>query len=293
MKETFYFQHDYNARHDPKLLNIRAKYGLAGIGAFWCLIETLYEQGGKVSVKNIVGITNDLQAESEMIESIINDFDLFQVNGEFIQSNSVTKRIEERKSKSESQKAKVQKRWNNSKNQDNNKFGTNSVLPNENSVLPNNTNKGKEKKEKEIYNNSFIDIKESETQVSPKVDLKKVIDLYHSNCPSYPRILKLSDNRKRKIEIRFLDEMKGDWALLESVFEKMEASKFLRGDNSRGWKATFDWLFSNEKNWVKVAEGNYDNRIGNTTNNREDDEKRREQEFLQHIAEKLSRSDVP
>lgn len=293
MKETFYFQHDYNARHDPKLLNIRAKYGLAGIGAFWCLIETLYEQGGKVSVKNIVGITNDLQAESEMIESIINDFDLFQVNGEFIQSNSVTKRIEERKSKSESQKAKVQKRWNNSKNQDNNKFGTNSVLPNKNSVLPNNTNKGKEKKEKEIYNNSFIDIKESETQVSPRVDLKKIIDLYHSNCPSYPRILKLSDNRKRKIEIRFLDEMKGDWALLESVFEKMEASKFLRGDNSRGWKATFDWLFSNEKNWVKVAEGNYDNRIGNTTNNREDDEKRREQEFLQHIAEKLSRSDVP
>ena len=85
--------------------------------------------------------------------------------------------------------------------------------------------------------------------------------------------------------------MKGDWALLESIFEKMEDSKFLRGDNSRGWKATFDWLFSNEKNWVKVAEGNYDNRIGNTTNNKEDYEKRREQEFLQHIAEKLSRSD--
>ena len=157
--------------------------------------------------------------------------------------------------------------------------------------ISNKVKKSKVNKSKEENNNSFLDRKESEPQVSPRVDFKKVIDLYHSNCPSYPRILKLSDNRKRKIEIRFLDEMKGDWALLESIFEKMEDSKFLRGDNSRGWKATFDWLFSNEKNWVKVAEGNYDNRIGNTTNNKEDYEKRREQEFLQHIAEKLSRSD--
>ena len=40
---------------------------------------------------------------------------------------------------------------------------------------------------------------------------------------------------------------------------KMQASHFLRGDNKRGWKASFDWLFENDKNWVKVYEGNYDN----------------------------------
>ena len=109
-------------------------------------------------------------------------------------------------------------------------------------------------------NNIYSCKQESETGVSPKVDFDKIINLYHSICKSYPRILKLSDNRKRKVEIRFVDEMKCDFTLLETVFRKMEESKFLRGDNPRGWKATFDWLFTNDKNWLKVAEGNYDNR---------------------------------
>ena len=37
----------------------------------------------------------------------------------------------------------------------------------------------------------------------------------------------------------------------------MQASSFLKGDNDRGWKASFDWIFENNKNWVKVFEGNY------------------------------------
>lgn len=115
---------------------------------------------------------------------------------------------------------------------------------------------------KDINNNNItsIDIEVSETGVSAKVDFSKIVLLYHEKCKSYPRIVKLTDSRKRKVKIRFVDEMKGDYGLLESVFDKMEESKFLRGDNARGWKATFDWLFSNDKNWVKVAEGVYDNK---------------------------------
>ena len=48
--------------------------------------------------------------------------------------------------------------------------------------------------------------------------------------------------------------------LLKQIFEKMQESNFLKGDNKRGWKASFDWLFENDKNWVKVFEGNYDNK---------------------------------
>ena len=46
--------------------------------------------------------------------------------------------------------------------------------------------------------------------------------------------------------------------ILKGIFQKMESSAFLKGDNKRGWKASFDWLFENDKNWVKVWEGNYD-----------------------------------
>lgn len=44
---------------------------------------------------------------------------------------------------------------------------------------------------------------------------------------------------------------------LRSVFVGMEASEFLRGINDSGWRASFDWVFENDKNWVKVFEGNY------------------------------------
>ncbi len=92
-----------------------------------------------------------------------------------------------------------------------------------------------------------------------EVDFKKVIELYHENCQSFPRVFKLSDARKAKIRIR-LEEMKNDYSVLEKIFKKMGDSKFLKGDNKNGWKASFDWVFENERNWVKIIEGNYDNK---------------------------------
>ncbi len=94
------------------------------------------------------------------------------------------------------------------------------------------------------------------------VDFNAIVAMYHAECPSFPRIVKVSEARKAKIRIR-LEEMKGDFEVIKKVFQKLEASKFCRGDNKNGWKASFDWIFENEKNWVKVYEGNYDNKTGN------------------------------
>lgn len=44
MKDAYYFQHDANARHDPKLLMLAKECGMAGIGRWWCLVEILREQ---------------------------------------------------------------------------------------------------------------------------------------------------------------------------------------------------------------------------------------------------------
>ncbi len=117
----------------------------------------------------------------------------------------------------------------------------------------------KEYKNIRIYNTS--DKSEvPDSSESADVDYKKIVELYHNTCTSFSRLIKLSEARKQKIRIRFVDEMKQDWNLLESIFMKMEKSKFLRGDNRNGWKASFDWVFENGKNWVKVAEGNYDDK---------------------------------
>lgn len=97
------------------------------------------------------------------------------------------------------------------------------------------------------------------TQQKPQVDCDFVLKLYHHICQSLPKVLKLSDKRKSKIRIRF-EEMGQDYQVMQEVFEKAEASNFLRGDNHRGWHADFDWIFTNGQNWVKILEGKYDNK---------------------------------
>lgn len=47
---------------------------------------------------------------------------------------------------------------------------------------------------------------------------------------------------------------------LSKILNKAQYSDFLRGKNDRGWKMDFDWLISNDTNWVKVMEGKYDNK---------------------------------
>ena len=94
-----------------------------------------------------------------------------------------------------------------------------------------------------------------------------IVALWNEICGSYlPKVKTLNDNRRQKIKCR-LDEFGGDskedWlAHAKELFERIIASDFLRGGNGSGWTATFDWVFENAKNWVKVVEGNYDNNRG-------------------------------
>ncbi len=83
-----------------------------------------------------------------------------------------------------------------------------------------------------------------------------VLDLYHDICVSYPKLRKLSTARQKRINARINNFTLDDFRLL---FEKAEASDFLKGKNDRGWSANFDWM-TNENNMLKVLEGNYDNK---------------------------------
>ena len=42
-KDAYYFSHDYNARNDEKILELRAQFGAEGYGIFWMLVETMAE----------------------------------------------------------------------------------------------------------------------------------------------------------------------------------------------------------------------------------------------------------
>jgi len=66
----------------------------------------------------------------------------------------------------------------------------------------------------------------------------------------------LSDARKKAIKARLNTY---DLDAFKTMFEKAEASDFLKGSNERNWTATFDWLLK-DSNMAKVLDGNYDNK---------------------------------
>lgn len=109
------------------------------------------------------------------------------------------------------------------------------------------------KERREEYNKSPKGDYESRT---PESSIYATIrELYNSVCGSYPRLVKMSDARKKAINAR----LKTGYTLddFRKLFEKAEASDFMKGANKRNWSATFDWMIC-DSNMAKVLDGNYD-----------------------------------
>jgi hypothetical protein len=107
-----YFSHDYRARTDPKILRLRKKHGALGLGVYWPLIEMLYEHEGVMPLCDIDSIAFELGVKEEIVNSVIRNFDLFEVDEETFTSHSVQKRLRTRKDKADKQREKANKRWN-------------------------------------------------------------------------------------------------------------------------------------------------------------------------------------
>ena len=100
-----------------------------------------------------------------------------------------------------------------------------------------------------IDKNSREEVRKEDT-----VTCKQVVDLYHSICTSYPSVKTLSEARRKAIKARLNTYSLDDF---RTLFEKAEASAFLKGSNDRNWTANFDWLIK-DANMAKVIDGNYD-----------------------------------
>ena len=103
----------------------------------------------------------------------------------------------------------------------------------------------------------FLEEKEEDKEIDKEKDYvtcKQVIALYHSVCTSYPSVKTLSEARRKAIKARLKIYSLDDF---RTLFEKAEASAFLKGGNDRNWTANFDWLIQ-DANMAKVIDGNYD-----------------------------------
>lgn len=69
-----------------------------------------------------------------------------------------------------------------------------------------------------------------------------------------PLVKKLNATRRRQIQARIREYDADDWS---KAMAAIYNSKFLCGDNDRGWKADFNFLLNPNK-FVKLVEGSYD-----------------------------------
>ena len=100
-----------------------------------------------------------------------------------------------------------------------------------------------------------ISVDDAEEDID-KIDYKGIVAAFNSICVSFPSVKALSDARKKAIKARLNTYSLDDF---RTLFEKAEASSFLKGKNNSNWSATFDWLIK-DSNMAKVLDGNYDDK---------------------------------
>jgi hypothetical protein len=169
MKEAYYFSHDSNARHDPKITAMRGVYGSEGYGWFWILVEMMRESDGyQLSMQGkyvwnafASQMNADASQAQQFIEDCIHEFDLFRSDGSFFWSESLMKRMEKRDEKSKKAAESARKRWENSKKDAN--ASEDNANASKNDALK--ERKVKEIKEKEIKD--IVDANASKRFIKP------------------------------------------------------------------------------------------------------------------------------
>lgn len=217
-KEAYYFSHDANARHDEKILELRFEFGWEGYGLYWALIECLREATDyKYCLKKLNGLALHLSTTKDTLEKIINNFSLFENDGECFWSESLYRRMETKKELSEIRRNSIQKRWDNSKSNTNelqNEYKSNT------NELQSDTIKEKESK-----------VNESESKIKPKkTKEEKTNTNFEIFFKEYPR------KDGRVLAQKSWEKLKMDEVLFNKI---INAVKIL--------KTTDQWIKDNQK----------------------------------------------
>ena len=127
--------------------------------------------------------------------------------------------------------------------------------------------------ETELEKETELFVETDKSVVNPKrisCPTEELLNLYHEECKSLPRVLMLNDTRKKHLVSRWRDVDSEDnlqtkeegLTIFRQIFQQVHKSDFLSGRtqnrNGRVWKASFDWLMM-PTNFLKVVEGQYDN----------------------------------
>ena len=277
-RECFYFSHDYGARNDPKILELRAEYGLEGLGLYWCIAETLAEaDDGYINPNLLAGLSIGYGVTKAKLQEYID----FMIKVELLREDDngyYSKRMMEhkqiRKKLSEAGKKGAKRRWENREAKGELKGG-------------HGTPNAKERKGKEKKGNSIVDTNvsksDAEHPTQERIDYKALINFFNDETEGvFGRVIyPISEKRKSSIRARINDFGKDGFA---EMVRKATESDFLKGDSKKGFVAKFDWMIR-PSNFQKILEGNYDNKDkGHSSGAATSDE-----ELMHHIRQGIAR----
>ena len=226
-KDTAYwFSHDYNSRTDEKTKALIRKHGMLGYGIFWAIVEDLYNNANALRL-DCEGIAFDMRVDESIVESVLNDFDLFFIQDGVISSKSVQRRLDERKEKSVKASKSANKRWANA-----------NALQTQSDGNAIKEKKGDEKKEKEIKGLATLD---------------EVLDFYmHSlNLMDYPKHAEEFFNKMQTDNWTYKGKPIDNWRSLAYAFIKniklREGQQMIECPNVNGYKKIFIYAKSDIK----------------------------------------------
>lgn len=251
-----YFSHDADMRNDVKIKALRRRFQHTGY-AVWCFLLEVLTDGEFFEIDygelNRELLAADFDVSVEKLEEIVEyccKLNLLQLtDNNCLYSEAHKKRFASLITKRERDRERLI-----DKRQGENKGEVETKTSEKNDYRSDNAHSI-------VKENRVKDSKEEKNIQYPYQD---IIDRWNSICVSLPRVTKLDDKRRQKIKCRCNEWGKTPDIWLqtaEEIFERIQASDFLKGSGG-SWTATFDWVFSNGTNCIKVMEGNYDNNRG-------------------------------
>ena len=113
-KDSFWFKHDYNARNDEKILELRSIHGAESYGIYWMIVETMADNNnGGINASLMGGLSGGYGVLKPRLIEIIKcciELGLFHEKDGYYFSNRMLRHKEERKFFSEQGKKGVEER---------------------------------------------------------------------------------------------------------------------------------------------------------------------------------------
>ena len=287
---TSYFPHDSKA---------------AGYGVYFMILERLREEPEYTSVKDYNMIAFDLREDASLIKSVIEDFGLFVFteDGKYFYSESFKKRMgykdDKSKKRSEAGKKGVAKRWGKKESEIANatEFIANATENDSNAIAKVEktiARKGKKRKENNIGDSNESLVCGTSQPHAEHIDYSELVKFFNEETKGVFGTVRtpLSDSRKGMINARIKSYGKKTFA---DMIHRAYQSDFLKGQNKKGWTASFDWLIK-PTNFEKVISGNYDNKNSRNypaiPNGAKSREEQTDREILEYAAKAFGKDTV-